>query len=48
MPHQKDKLKIPRVENTKSGDVSRNVKTKTEKLQNENRKETNTLVTKSG
>lgn len=34
-PQKKDKLNIPRVENTKSGDIGKNVKTKTEKLQNE-------------
>lgn len=32
MPHQKDKLKIPWVENTKSGDIGKNVKSKTEEL----------------
>lgn len=34
-PPPKDKLNIPRVEITKSGDIGKNVKTKTEKLQNE-------------
>lgn len=31
-PKKKDKLNIPRVENTKSGDISKNVKSKTEEL----------------